>query len=294
MFTYRRLVYTTTLIVVVAAAAIPCKALYCHWAAVSAFEGQTYDGTVILRNQEPPFGKWLSQKWYSKLFGTVGAAQFSDVNCTAQDMSHLRNLRGLTELDLMPDDEVTDDAWRLLPKQLTILKVHSLNDAGLQQIANLDRLEHLLAYSHGGADDRLLSALAKMTRLRSLLISEPLSPSALDTLLTHHPSLENLLLASPEASGIARVSQHPHLKWLSVTMKPPDYDRLKVLERLSTLKELCINRPIEQYDLEHYEMDQEVLAKFALSRPDLEVSFYPPAGPMVGPPLRPWPPRFPE
>lgn len=275
MITYRRLVCVTVTLVVVVAAAIPGKVLYCHWAAVSAFEGRADDGTVILGEEEPAFGKWVNRRWYSKLFGTVSYVQMNDENCTAQDISHLRNLRGLKELEL-PD--VTDGAWRLLPNQLTKLDVGArLNNVALQEIAKLDQLEHLSAWIPLGDDRRVASALAGHQRLRTLVLSGPVSPSTLKSLLTQHPRLENLGLAWSEAIELERISRQPNLKWLWVNMQRPDYQRLKALERLTTLKVLCINRPEDLDDV-----DSEILAKFAASRPDLEVSFYPPTGPMCG------------
>ncbi len=274
MFTHRRLVFLTALLVVAAVVAIPGRTLYCHWAAVSAFEDRVFYGTVEFKFHEPPYGKWVNQPWYSQLFGTVSSAQFFAESCTAEDMSHLRNLRGLSHLGLAPTGVVTDDAWRLLPQQLTHLSVRSNSSAAAwNAIAKLGRLEHLQLYSRGGVDSGFVQAGAKMQRLRSLLIFDSLSPATLETLLTQHPTLENLHLEWSGKDGFDHISRHPNLKWLSVTVGLPDYERLKLLEGLTSLKELYINRSPE-----YSARDKQILAKFALARPDLKVSFHPPDG----------------
>ena len=274
MFTYRRLVMVTALLVFAAVVAIPGRVLYCHWTAVAAFEERAFYGTVELRFHEPPFGKSVKQPWYSQLCGTVSSAGYFDKSCTAEDMRQLRNLRGLTHLGLAPTGAVTDEAWQHLPQQLTHLSVQrNLNDAAWQAIARLGRLEHLQLYSSGDVARGFVPAMANLPRLRSLIIYDSLPVATLATLLTQHDMLENLHLEWLGKEGFEQVRRHPNLKWLSVRVGLPDYERLKLLEGLNTLQELHINRPPEYSD-----WDKQILAKFALTRPDLKVSFHPPDG----------------
>ncbi len=285
MITYRRLVLVTAFLLLIAAAAIPGKVLHCHWMAVSAFESQGWDLAADLKVEAPPFNKWVNQEWYSKLFGTVPSAHLIWGDCTAQEMLHLRNLRGLKELVL--GGKWTDEAWCLLPRQLQVLELRvTLNDAVLQEISKHHQLEHLVIASDGGANGALPAALSKLQRLRSLLFYEPLSPSTLDALLTQHPTLENFHLEISSDDEFERISRHPNLKWLSLTLDPHDHARLKALEGLSTLKELWIIRVVP-FELENPKMDSQIQANFALTRPDLKVSFHYPgryAGAGVPPP----------
>lgn len=273
MFTDRRLVFVTTFLAFVALAAIPGKVLYCHWMAVSALDDHLgWDLSTDLEIHRPPFDKWVNQPWYNELFGTARSARVIWGECSAQEMNLLRNLRGLKELDL--GGIWTDEAWCLLPRQLQVLELRvTLNDAVLQALSQQHRLEHLVIGSPAAANRALLLALSKLPQLRSMLFYEPLSPSTLDALLTQHPALENLHLEIESGDEIERLSRHPSLKWLSLSLDEQNYERLKSLEGLVTLKELWIIRKVA-LDLENRGLDQQIEERFALVRPDMKVSFH--------------------
>lgn len=260
----RRLMIFSLGFVCIAALAIPAARHASQWMAISALERDT----VYMEIDPPYVSRWIDAEWPHKLFGTVRAVELEG-RATVQDARCLRSLPGLQVLIF---DGAADEAWSLLPTQLTELHLtrdeNGLSPTALSQLAELRLLKRLSIHSGPPCDDAVVQALKKLPRLRVLEFGGvTVPPAQLQELLADHPQLEEFAIrgtASVTDADIEVIARHSHISKLSLQ------ENLRLTE--ACLPSLAEMKPLRELFLDLNNNEDSVREWFLKHRPDLKVN----------------------